>query len=311
TREGKLIRRDIMQDYCVHVLSKISVIDRMKIVVDAGNAMAGYTLPKIFESLPVEVVPMYFKLDLSFPNHEANPLKFETLKSLQARVVEEKAQLGVAFDGDADRVFFVDEQGSIVPADFTTALLAEEMLKKHPGSVVLYDLRSSWVVREVIERHGGKPMMCRVGHAFIKQQMRANDAVFGGELSGHFYFKDNFYTESGVITMLRMMELMCRRRGKLSELVAPLKRYHQSGEINFRVSDREAVLAAIEKHFSGEKISHLDGVKIETNEYWVNIRPSNTEPLVRLTAEAKHPETLKRVVDEVKRVVEPFLVKEN
>jgi phosphomannomutase len=297
--KGRLIKQDIISDYCKHVLSRVSHMDKFKVVVDAGNGMAGHTEPRIFASLPVKLIPMYFEVDMSFPNHEANPIKFETLKELQKRVVKEKADIGIAFDGDVDRVFFVDEKGGIVPGDFTTALIAEALLEEHPGSTVLYDLRSSWVVKETILANKGVPEMCRVGHAFIKRQMRSTGAIFAGELSGHFYYRDNFYTESAIITALKIMELMTKKKKRLSELVAPLRKYFQSGEINTQVKDAKAILTRVEKQFEGKKISHLDGLMVENRDFWFNIRPSNTEPVVRFTAEAKTKERLKEIQEKV------------
>ncbi len=307
-RKGKLAELDVMDDYLSFILSKVKRIDTFKLVIDAGNAMAGYTLPKFLESLPLKVVKMFFELDLTFPNHEANPLNFDTLRELQKRVVEEKAHLGVAFDGDADRVFFTDEKGSIISSDYVTALMAQHILTKQPNSVVLYDLRSSWVVKEVIQQAGGIPMMCRVGHAFIKQMMRQHNAVFAGELSGHYYYREHFYTESSVLTMLYLIELMTELKKPLSEIVAPLKKYYRSEEINFKVKDKHAALRAFEENFFGNSISHLDGVKVETENYWINLRPSNTEPLIRLTAEAKEKAILERLIRETKELLKPYIV---
>ncbi len=300
---GQLEKKIIMNDYCAHVLSKLSTVREMTVVVDTANGMGGLEVPKVFESLPIKLIPLYFDIDMTFPNHEANPLKFETLKALQQRVVKEKAQLGVALDGDCDRVFFVDEKGDIVPADFITALVAEIYLKHNPGAKILYDLRSSWIVKETIEKNGGVPGMCRVGHAFIKQQMRDQHAVFAGELSGHFYFADNFYTESGIITTMKIIELLAIERKPLSELVAPLKKYFQSGEINFTVKNSKAVIAKLENEFKGKTISHLDGLKVDNQDWWFNVRPSNTEPLMRLNAEAKTQKSL----DEIKTKVEALI----
>ena len=303
---GKLEEKEIMQDYTIHVLSFLGKIDEFKVVIDTANGMASFSLPKILEATPLKVIPLYYKIDMSFPNHEANPLKFETLKELQKQVLEYKAHLGIAFDGDADRVFFIDEKGEILSGDTTTGLVATEIVKEKPGSLILYDLRSSWVVKEEVEAIGGKAIMCRVGHAFIKRQMRTQGAEFAGELSGHFYYADNFFTESGVITMMKILELMTASKKPLSELAKPFRKYFKSGELNFEVENKQGVVDKIEKVFSKKTISHLDGVKVDNDDFWLNIRPSNTEPMLRLNVEAKTKEKLDNVLEQVKEIISQF-----
>ncbi len=300
-KKGTIIKKDIWVDYKNHILNYAKNLRKLKVVMDTGNAIMGFVIPKIFDELPIEIIPLYFDLDGNFPNHEANPLKFETLEDLQKTVKEKKADLGVAFDGDGDRIFFTDENGNILTGDIVTALIGRDIQKDYPHSTILYDLRSSWVVKEEIEKAGGKALMTRVGHAFIKRQMREENAVFAGELSGHFYYKDNFYTESSLITALRIFSML--KNNALSDLVRPLHRYFKSPEINFRVENQKEIFQRIEKHFEGYKINHLDGLKIENKDYWINIRASNTEPLIRLNAEARTKEKLNEVISIVKALI--------
>ena len=283
---GKVTVRDVLRDYLDHITANAGAISGLKLVIDAGNGMAGYLMPPLFARVPCEVVPLYFDLDGSFPNHEANPLKSENLVDLQKKVVEEKADLGVAFDGDGDRLAFVDEKGVAVSCDMVTALIAQELLKTEPGATILYDLRSSWAVREQIEACGGKPVMTRVGHSFIKHMMREHDAAFGGELSGHYYFKENFFCDSGALTLLKVLSLVCSEGKPFSELIEPLKRYHASGEVNSDVDDKDAKIAELAATYADGKVSHLDGLSVEYDDWWFNVRPSNTEPVLRLVVEA-------------------------
>jgi len=302
-RKGKLIKKDINMDYKKHILKFIDVkkIKPLKVVIDAGNGMGGEDLELILEKLPLNVIKMYFKPDGSFPNHEANPLEEKNLNDIKKRIKEEKADFGIALDGDADRVFFIDENSEVVPADFVTCLIAEEILNTSKGKV-LYDLRSSWVVKEVIEKNKGKARMSRVGHAFIKEQMRKEKAVFAGELSGHFYFEDNFYTDSGVIAALKVIEIISSKGKKLSEIVKPLKKYYATGEINSSVKDKEGKMKELASLYPG-KVSWLDGVRIDFEDWWFNVRPSNTEPLLRLNLEAKTKERMEEKRDEVLKLI--------
>ena len=284
---GKHSRRDVLPDYLDHLTALAGDIHGLKLVIDAGNGMAGYLMPPLFERIACEVVPLYFDLDGTFPNHEANPLKAENLVDLQQRVLAEKAHLGIAFDGDGDRVAFVDETGEAVACDLITALIATQVLKDSPGSAILYDLRSSWAVKEQIEACGGKPVMTRVGHSFIKRQMREHDAAFGGELSGHYYFRENHYCDSGALALLKVLALVTREGKPFSELIAPLKRYFASGEINSEVVDKDAKIEELAEAYGDGEVLRLDGLSVVYGDWWFNVRPSNTEPVLRLVVEAK------------------------
>ncbi|MFH1063729.1 MAG: phosphomannomutase/phosphoglucomutase [Candidatus Woesearchaeota archaeon] len=302
-KKGMITRKDIMQDFLAHNLKflKPRKGKRLKLVVDTGNGMGGYTFPKVFETVDAELIPLFFDIDMSFPNHEANPLKMENVRDLQKAVVENDADFGVAIDGDADRCVFIDEKGEYISADIMTALVAKELLKTNPGATILYDLRSSWSAKETIEENGGRPVTCRVGHAFIKKQMREEDALFAGELSGHFYLKDSFFTESSIISTFIVMNMLDEEGKTLSELIAPLKRYVASGEINSEVEDKQGKMDALIKKYEGEAkiISHLDGIKLEFDDWWFNVRASNTEPLLRLNLEAKTKEKMEEMRDKI------------
>jgi phosphomannomutase len=293
-QRGGLERLDLLQAYADHVARFARLERPVTVAVDAANGMAGHTLPAVLERLPqIRAHTLFMEPDGTFPNHEANPLKEENLADVQRLVRERKAEVGVGFDGDADRCCFVDEQGRTVPADLMTALLAREFLREAPGSAIVYDLRSSWVVREEIERAGGVAIRDRVGHSFMKATMRAHGAVFGGELSGHFYFKDNFTCDSGEIALLKALGLLSKGRAPLSELVAGLRRYHATGEINFHVDDKPAAIAALRTTFADGRQDELDGITVaygdlgDADWWWFNVRPSNTEPLLRLNLEAR------------------------
>lgn len=307
---GSVAERDILPEYLEHVLGAAGDIHGLKVVVDAGNGMAGYLMPPLFEHLDAELVPLYFELDGSFPNHEANPLKPENLVDLQKKVVEVGADLGAAFDGDGDRVAFVDERGRAVSGDLVTALIAKEVLAKEPGATILYDLRSSWAVKEEIEAAGGVPIVCRVGHSFIKAKMREHDAAFGGELSSHYYFRDNFYCDSGAFTLLEVLSLRCREGKPFSELVAPLQRYYASGEINSEVADKAGKIEELAHFYDGGRQSRLDGLSVEFEDWWFNVRPSNTEPALRLVVEAKTPERMEAMRDHLlEHIRRPYTIR--
>jgi phosphomannomutase len=294
---------NVFPAYMEKVMSFIdsSAVKPLRVVIDAANGMAGAMLPPVLERLPLDAVPYFFELDGSFPNHEPNPLLPENREFVIGKVLEEKAQLGVAFDGDADRCFFIDDTGEFVPGDFVTALLAELMLEKNPGAKIIYDVRASWAVRETIERAGGIPLVNRVGHAFIKHRMREEDAVFAGEVSGHYYFRDFFRADSGVIPFLLVLELISKRDKPLSELLRPFREtYFLTGEINVPVGDVAVKLQEIKERFGQEgKVSHLDGISIEAEDWHMNVRPSNTEPLLRLNLEARSPELMSEKRDAV------------
>jgi phosphomannomutase len=305
---GRVEQADIWPAYVDRVLSFVDVesIKPLKVVVDAANGMAGVMLPPVLERLPeVEAVRYYFEPDGSFPNHEPNPLLPENREFIVGRTKAEAADFGVAFDGDADRCFFVDDGGEFVPGDFVTALLAEAILEKEPGGKIIYDVRASWAVPETIERAGGIPLMNRVGHAFIKHRMREENAVFGGEISGHYYFRDFFQADSGVIPFLLMLELVSRKGRKLSEILEPFRsRYFITGELNTPVADVAAKLRELQERFAPEgQVSSLDGISIDAEEWHFNVRPSNTEPLLRLNLEARSEDLMERKRDEVLEVI--------
>jgi len=283
---------------------------RVKIAVDAANGMAGFFMAPFAARLPwLEVVPLYFELDGTFPNHEADPLKAENLRDVQKLTREADCDFGVAFDGDADRCMFVDEQGQAVSSDLITALIAADVLKQHGASPILYDLRSSQIVPEWIEAHGGEAVRGRVGHSFMKRLLVEKNARFGGELSGHYYFADCFNTDSGLRALVQMLNLWraAQENGPapLSQLVAPLRKYSATGEINFRVADVRDVLSKIEAHFAarGAWLDHLDGLTVKEGDWWFNLRASNTEPLLRLNLEARTPQERDAHLEEVTSLI--------
>jgi phosphomannomutase len=306
-RKGQVAAEDIWPAYIERVLSFVNVgaIAPLRVVIDAANGMAGVMLPRVLDRLPIETVRHYFEPDGSFPNHEPNPLLPENREFIVRNTLDEGADFGVAFDGDADRCFFVDDTGEFVPGDFATALLAESILAKEPGAKVIYDVRASWAVPETIEHAGGVPLMSRVGHAFIKHLMRKEDAVFAGEVSGHYYFRDFSQADSGVVPFLLMLEIVSRSGKKLSELLAPFRsRYFITGELNTPVADVALTLQKLKERFGPEgKVSHLDGISIDAADWHMNVRPSNTEPLLRLNLEARTRELMERKRDEVLAVI--------
>ena len=293
-RRGELTTREITTEYVDFVCAQIDQKIELECIIDAGNGMAGHELPPILDRLGIGGERLYFELDGNFPNHEANPLKYENLADCIDRVKATGADIGLAFDGDADRCAFVDETGQVVPNDIMTAIIAREMLARRPGSAVVYDLRSSRVVAEEVRRAGGVPVKERVGHSFIKATMREHKACFGGELSGHYYFEDAFTSDSGVIAMLMVLEILQRDGVKLSELARPLQRYPVSGEVNFHVEDKDGMIARLKELYSDGELSDLDGVTVEYPDWWFNVRKSNTEPLLRLNLEADDQATFDR-----------------
>jgi phosphomannomutase len=299
---------DIYPAFVNRVLSFVEVdeIEPLRVVVDAGNGMAGAMLPPILERLPVEAVRCFFEPDGTFPNHEPNPLLEENREFIIGKVKDEKADLGIAFDGDADRCFFVDDGGEFVPGDFVTALLAESMLEKEPGAKIIYDVRASWAVPDTVERLGGVPLVNRVGHAFIKERMRKEGALFGGEVSGHYYFRDFNQADSGTIPALLMLELVSKRGKPLSEILQPFReRYFITGELNTPVPDVALKLQELKEHFAADgEVSHLDGISVTAKDWHMNVRPSNTEPLLRLNLEALDRELMERKRDEALAVIQ-------
>jgi phosphomannomutase len=304
---GTISREDIWARFVDRVLSfvDVSAIRPLRVVIDAANGMAGTMLPPVLDRLPMlDVVRCYFEPDGTFPNHEPNPLLPENRTFIVERTRAERADFGVAFDGDADRCFFVDDAGEFVPGDFTTALFAQQILAREPGGKVIYDVRASWAVPETIRAAGGEPLVNRVGHAFIKQRMREDHAVFGGEVSAHYYFRDFSQADSGTVPFLLMCELLSQR-GKLSEILAPFrKEYFITGEINTPVADVSAKLRELEERYGPlGTVSHLDGLSVEANDWHFNVRPSNTEPLLRLNLEARSNDEMERLRDEIIGVI--------
>jgi phosphomannomutase len=306
---GTVTRRETLDDYAAHLRSLVDLtsIRPLKVVVDAGNGMGGHTVPTVLAGLPLTVVPMYFELDGTFPNHEANPLDPANLVDLQKRVREEGADLGLAFDGDADRCFVVDENGDPVSPSAITALVASRELARNDGQgIIIHNLITSWSVPEVVKEHGGTPVRTRVGHSFIKAEMARTGAIFGGEHSAHYYFKDFWNADTGMLAALHVLAALGEQDGTLSALVAQYDRYTGSGEINSTVDDQGARLAAIRSAYEGTPgvtLDELDGLTVSAADWWFNVRPSNTEPLLRLNAEAADPETMASVRDEVLKLI--------
>jgi phosphomannomutase len=297
------VARSVFAEYTEHVLAEMTVSEpRLKLAADAANGMSTIYLP-ILEKLNVELVPLYFTLDGTFPNHEANPLKHENLVDVERAVLEHGCDLGVAFDGDADRAILIDEKGRAISADKITGLLAPRFLRTEPGAAIIYDLRSSWATKEAIEEAGGVPVRERVGHSFMKATMRKHNSPFGGELAGHFYFRRNFTADSSIMTVIEALNHL-RETGKpLSELVAPLDRYFATGEVNFHVDDKEGMIRRLAGDFADGEVDYLDGVTVQFDDWWFNVRPSNTEPLLRLVLEARS----RALMDEKKAVLLGYL----
>jgi phosphomannomutase len=308
-RPGQVSTGDVLADYVEKVMSFIdpSLVKPFTVVLDAGSGMAGLVAPKLFERLPCKVTKLCFEIDGTFPNHEANPLIEENRGDITAEVVRQKADVGIAWDGDADRCFFIDGSGEFISGDFVTALLAEAFLLKHPGATVIYDLRASHAVRDTVARYGGKALMNRVGHAFIKQRMRQEDGIFAGEVTGHYYFRDFYYADNGFIPALLILELMSKKNKSLRDLLQPYReRYFISGEINTKLASMSEVpkkLAALEARYKDAQIARLDGVSVDYPDWHFNVRASNTEPLLRLNLEALTPELMERRRDEVLDVI--------
>ncbi|MFI1175082.1 phosphomannomutase/phosphoglucomutase [Streptomyces melanogenes] len=305
---GTLDEQDTLADYAAHLKSLVDVsgIRPLKVVVDAGNGMGGHTVPTVFDGLPLTLVPMYFELDGTFPNHEANPLDPANIVDLQERVRAEGADLGIAFDGDADRCFVVDERGEGVSPSAVTALVAARELAKHPGGTVIHNLITSWSVPEVVRENGGTPVRTRVGHSFIKQEMARSGAIFGGEHSAHYYFKDFWNADTGMLAALHVLAALGTQEAPLSRLLAAYDRYAGSGEINSTVTDQTARTEAVRTAFAtrqGVTMDELDGLTVATADWWFNLRPSNTEPLLRLNVEARDEPTMAKLRDEVLALV--------
>ena len=305
---GVIVQRDLLSGYAAHLkkLVDVSAIRPLKVAVDAGNGMAGHTVPKVFEGLPLTVVPLYFELDGTFPNHEANPIEPANLRDLQRAVIDAEADIGLAFDGDADRCFVVDERGHIVSPSVLTALIAVRELAREPGAAVIHNLITSRAVPEIITEHGGTPVRTRVGHSFIKARMAETGAVFGGEHSGHFYFRDFWYADSGMLAALHVLAALGEQQAPLSEILAGYGRYVATGELNSEVQDQAAATERVRAEFAsrpGITADGLDGLTITGDGWWFNLRPSNTEPMLRLNLEAADEDTMLRLRDEVLGIV--------
>ena len=306
---GSVLPRNILFEYVEKVMSFIepSVIKPFRVVLDAGSGMAGLVAPLLFDQLPCKTTKLCFDIDGTFPNHEANPLIEENRRDITEEVMRQHADVGIAWDGDADRCFFIDGSGEFVSGDFITALLAEAFLLKHPGATIIYDLRASRAVKDAVERHGGRALMNRVGHAFIKRRMREEDGIFAGEVTGHYYFRDFSYADNGFIPALLILELMSKKNQSLRDLLQPLRdRYFISGEINTKLASMREVpkkLEAIEARYSDAAISKMDGISVDYPDWHFNVRASNTEPLLRLNLEAATPELTERKRDEVLAII--------
>ena len=305
---GTITERDLLPGYAEHLRSLVDLsgLRPLKVAVDAGNGMAGHTAPAVFAGLPVELVPLYFELDGTFPNHEPNPIEPANLADLQQAVLASGADLGLAFDGDADRCYVVDERGQIVSPSVLTALIAVRELAREPGASIIHNLITSRAVPEIVAEHGGVPVRTRVGHSFIKARMAETGAIFGGEHSGHFYFRDFWFADSGMLAALHVLAAVGAAGRPLSELLLPYTRYLATGEINSTVSDQGGAIAAVRSVFAGRPgttADELDGLTVSGPDWWLNVRPSGTEPLLRLNVEAADAATLSQIRDEVLRIV--------
>ncbi|MDO8571428.1 MAG: phosphomannomutase/phosphoglucomutase [bacterium] len=305
---GSISKEDVLSAYAktALTLAPLGDVSHLKVVVDTGNGVASVLCEEYFKKVPIQLFPLFFELDGTFPNHMPDPLKLENVTSLIEEVKKQNADLGIALDADADRVFFIDEKGNHLPSDLITALVAEYVLKKEPGAKIIYDVRSSRVVKETIEKNGGVPLISRVGHTFIKELMRKEQAFFGGELSGHFYSRDMGYVDAPLLAVNAVLSLLATSGKKMSELLAPLHTYAKTPEINFTVSDKETIMRLVEERYRDATISRLDGITIEYPDWWVNIRPSNTESLLRLNLEAANEDLLHEKLWEITGIIRAY-----
>ena len=304
--KGELTKKDVLKDYVQFVLGDVNFgrIKPLRIAIDTANGIVGMVIPEIFKDLPFEVHHIFSELDGTFPNHPPNPLVEENLVAIKKEIKEKKADLGVAFDGDGDRIIFLDEQGEVVPADLVGALVAENILEENPGQKILYDLRSSNVIKEKILEKGGVPLMGRVGHSFIKERMRKENIIFAQELSGHYYFKGRYFCESPFFVLFRILKKISDSGKKFSEIAREYRKYFHSGEINFEVDDKEKKIKELQNYFKEGKITKLDGIRIDFSDWWFNVRPSNTEPLLRLVIEAETKEMMERKKEEISSLIQ-------
>jgi phosphomannomutase len=305
-QRGTVRTQDILEafaDHCLSFIDDISAIKPFKIAIDAGNGMAGESVPRVFKRLPCTIVPLYFELDGTFPNHPASPIEPENMVDLQRAVIANNCDFGVAFDGDADRMFLVDEKGALIGGDIVTALVGIDTVRLNPGAKILYNLICSRSVPEAIEKAGGIPVRSKVGHSFIKKTMRDEDIPFGGEHSGHFYFKRNWFADSGMIALMQCLNVFSRADGSISSVIAPIDKRSRSGEINSTVNDIPGKLAELQAHYKDAAIDFLDGVTIQYPDWWMNVRPSNTEPLLRLNVEGDTKALMEQHRDEALAII--------
>ena len=304
-KKGSVIKKNVLDDYSKFVFEGIQIkkIKPLRIVVDTANGVVGIVIPQIFKKLPVQLYHLFPELDGRFPNHLPNPLVEENLEDIKQTVRKKKADLGVAFDGDGDRIIFVDEKGGVVSPDLIGVLVAESVLKRYPGQKIMYDIRSSNIVKEKIKEAGGVAIMSRVGHSFIKERMRKENIVFAQEFSGHYYFKDRYFAESPFLVLFKILERLSESKKKLSDIIKEYKKYYHSGEINFEVADKEKKIKELEKKFPKGKKTYLDGLRVDFKDWWFNVRPSNTEPLLRLVIEAKTKEILEKKKKEISALI--------
>lgn len=305
---GKVEEVDVLPGFVEHVHSFINKdkLKKLKIAVDAGNGMGGKIVPLVYENLPIEIVPLFFELDGTFPNHQADPSKRENLKWLQEKVKEGQCDFGMAFDGDADRIFFVDEKGDIVNSSLMTSLIAKNMLGKNPGSKVIYNVVCSHIVPDTVKKYGGEPILERVGHSFIKETMAKTDAVFGGEHSAHYYYRDNYRADSGIITSVIVAEVLSEAGKPLSQLLDEFRVYHTIEETNSKVADKDAKIKELKEYYTKynpKNVNEMDGITIDFGDWWFNVRPSNTEPLLRLNLEAASEEMMNQKKEEVLGII--------
>jgi len=305
-KKGKIFKKVVLTDYLNFNfnLFEISKFKPLRIVIDTSNATAGILIPYLRKKIPGKIFPLFENLDGDFPNHLPDPSKIENCKILQEEIIRKKADLGVAFDGDGDRIVFVDEKGEIIPGDFITALIAAFLLKEKPGEKILYDIRSSKIVEEVIKKNGGIPVMSRVGHSFIKERMRKENILFGGEYSGHYYLRDQYFFEAPIAVFLKVLEIISKTGKKTSQLVKSFQKYFHSGEINFKLRGKKKILEKLEKRYKKGKISKIDGLRVDFQNWWFLVRPSQTEPILRLSIEAKR----KKLMTEKKKELSSLIL---
>jgi len=299
--KGKIIKKDVLQDYIAFNLKMVEIkkIKPLKIIIDTANAVPGIIVSEILKKIPGKTYHLFKKLDGNFPNHHPDPSTKENLKILQKEVLKKKADLGVAFDGDGDRVVFIDEKGGIISGDLICALMSKFLLKENPGQKILHDLRCSKIVSETISLFDGKPVLSRVGHSFVKEKMRKENILFGGELSGHFYYKNHYFTEAPIFVLLKILQILSETQKSFSKLIKPFKKYFYSGEMNFKVENKEKKIKELKSHYQSGKLLEIDGLRVDFNDWWFLVRPSNTEPVLRLIIEAKSKKLLEQKIKEL------------